>query len=56
MAHPETVAVKKWLAFGPLGTILGTGILPILNAYGIQRSPHHVVPNPGEVLDTSTAN
>lgn len=56
MAHPETVAVKKWLAFGPLGTILGTGSLSILDSHRIQSTPNDMVANPREVLDTSTTN
>ena len=56
MAHPETGAVKKWLAFGPLGTILGPGTLPLLYPNGIQCSSNHMVAHPGKVLDTSTAD
>jgi hypothetical protein len=48
--------LKNWLAFRSLGTIFGTGILSILHSNRIERSPHNVVPNSGEILDTSTAN
>ena len=48
--------MKELLAFRPLGTIFGAGILAILNPDGIQSSPHHMVANPREVLDTPTAD
>jgi len=48
--------LKEWLAFGSLGAILGTGLLPLLNSYGIQCTPNHMVAHPREILDTSTAN
>ena len=48
--------MKEWLAFGPLGTILGAGLLAFLDSNGIQGSPHHMVAHPRKVLDTSTAD
>ncbi len=48
--------MKEWLAFGSLGTILGAGLLAFLDPNGIQGSPHHMVANTREVLDTSTTN
>jgi len=48
--------MKERSAFGSLGTILGAGVLAILHSNGIQSSPHHMVANPREVLDTSTAD
>jgi hypothetical protein len=53
--RPSSNGIYKRLAFWPLGTILRAGIFPILDANRIQCSPHYMVPNPGEVLDTSTA-
>ena len=48
--------MKEWLAFGPLGAILGTGLLAFLNSHGIQGSPHDMVAHPRKVLDTSTTD
>jgi len=48
--------LKECLAFGPLGAILGTGLLSLLDSNGIQGPPHHMVANPRKVLDTSTAD
>jgi hypothetical protein len=48
--------LKEWLAFGPLGTILGAGLLAFLDSDGIQGTPNHMVANPRKILDTSTAD
>ena len=48
--------LKECLAFGPLGAILGTGALALLDSDRIQCPPHHMVADPREVLDTPTAD
>src|SRR5436305_11426672 len=52
----RAVILKEWSAFGSLGTVLGAGILAILDAHRVQRAPHHMIANPREVLDAPTAN
>src|SRR5437867_8523653 len=54
--YPGAVNLKEWLAFWSLGPIFRAGVLAILNSNGVQSTPHHMVANAREVLDTSTAD
>jgi len=48
--------LNKLLLLGSLGAVFRAGILSILNPYGVQCSPHHVIPDTREILDTSATN
>src|SRR5574344_1227088 len=50
------VSPRKLRSLRALGTVLGTGLLAVLDALGVQRAADDVVTHTGKVLHTAAAD